>query len=118
MSGNGKFSMERIAKVISDGGTVRLNGQTIAPPPREVIAAFSEEEEYRAFAATFGWTGGDDEPSKPKMVTMPKAEHDALRRDADRLPELLGAMRERPAGVSPEEEAQYQAFLATFGSRV
>ncbi len=36
-------------------------------------------------------------------------------RNAAKLPELVGMMRQRPANASPEDEAAYQRFVSQFG---
>jgi hypothetical protein len=82
-----------------------------APSVAEAIGA-TEEIEYREFATLLGIT--DDEPPV-RMVTMPQAEYDALKAESDKLGPMLDEMRRRPTEVSPEEEAEYQAFLSLIG---
>ena len=97
------------------GETVRLDMETITPPTMEQTQAARDEVEYAAFARTFGWLGDDGEPEPTRLVTMPKAEYDEMVRNAAKLPELVGMMRQRPAVVTPEEEAAYQRFASQFG---
>lgn len=107
-----KFSMQAVERALSAGETVRLDGVTIRPPTRTQAA--SEEVEYAAFVRAFGWES-DGEPEPTRLVTMPKAEYDEMVKNAAMLPELVGMMRQRPAVVTPEEEAEYQQFASRFG---
>jgi hypothetical protein len=76
------------------------------------VSATAEEAEYREFATLLGII--DDEPPM-RMVTMPQAEYDKLKAESDKLMPMLEEMRRRPTEVLPEEEAEYQAFLALIG---
>jgi hypothetical protein len=84
----------------------------LAESKREKVTTQAEEAEYREFASLLGIT--DDEPPM-RMVTMPQAEYDKLKAESDKLGPMLDEMRRRPTEISPEEEAEYQAFLSLIG---
>ena len=82
------------------------------PTPAAALSALDEEEMYREFAGLLG-IGPDDEPER--LVSMPKAEYDRLVAEAAKLPEELARMRERPPGITPEEEQAYKEFIRQIG---
>ncbi len=94
-----------------DGKVVRRAAQTRTEPRTTgSVSAEVEEAEYRAFAASLGL---DDE--KPmRMVTMPKAEYDELKRLSDMLPELVRD-RSRRHDWSAEEEREYRQWARGLG---
>ena len=79
----------------------------LAAKKREKVSTQAEEAEYRAFATLLGIT--DDEP--PRTVEVPVAQHQQWLRQQKMLDDLM-TTRDK---VSPEEEAEYQAFLSLIG---
>lgn len=79
----------------------------LAESKREKVSAQVEEAEYREFAEILGI----DPPEPTRMVTVPVAQYQKWLRDKKILDDL---MMTRDA-VSPEEEAEYQAFLSLIG---
>jgi hypothetical protein len=84
---------------------VNRQHETVSEQPR--IDRAREEAEYREFAEILGI----DPPEPTRMVTVPVAQHQEWLRQQKMLDDL---MTTRDA-VSPEEEAEYQAFLALIG---
>jgi hypothetical protein len=87
--------------------TLQEYERRLAESKREKVSAQAEEAEYREFATLLGII--DDEP--PRTVEVPVAQHQEWLRQQKMLDDL---MTTRDA-VSPEEEAEYQAFLNLIG---
>ena len=112
MSDSTMAAVQRALSAGRDGAARR--GDDHAPTQEQTQAA-RDEVEYAAFSRAFGWHDVGEEPIEPRLVTMPKAEYDEMVRNAAMLPELVGMMRQRPAVVTPEDEAAYQRFALQFG---